>query len=618
MKLPSIERLVAGAWATAQRFPLVLACGLIAAIAAMRAVEADTLDSLRPLAAASLGLPLLTGLTLFAERRQFRALPHWALQAVGVVVLLLFYRAWPGWSEPMIGMRYFHLSATLHLLVAFVAYVGVREPNGFWQFNRALLFRFCLGGIYTFVLFAGLALAMAGLDNLFGVDIDDLSYPRLFFVLGFVFQTWFFLAGVPEDFERLERDDDYPTGLRVFAQYVLLPLVSLYLVILTAYLGRVVITTTWPSGWIGYLVSALAALGIFSLLLVHPRRGREGHAWIDTYARFFWIALLPSVAMLLLATSQRIGQYGITERRYLLLVLAVWLGGTALFYAVTRSRGIKGIPLSLAVIGLLTFVGPWSAYDVAERSQIGRLEGLLTEHGVLREGTITPRTPAVEIPAEDWRQTNDVLLYLTGWHGTAGIDAWFAGGVAAVDTIGSERTQLWWAAAGRRATLIADHFGLEPAEGLLPDSRGFVGIAPPGGRLASVDVSGFDHALFDVDLFDGRRTFEGDSLAFDATPDSLGTTIRLGGVPLATASFAGLIDRAARSGVSTAPGSVELPPDSLRLDLAAGDLTVRMLVTRLRLREVDGVQRPSGVTGVVLLRRDENEGDAENEEDEEP
>ncbi|WP_423930342.1 DUF4153 domain-containing protein [Candidatus Palauibacter sp.] len=608
MKLPSIERLAAAAWATAQRFPVVLVCGVVAAIAAMRAVEADTLDAMRPVAAATLGLPLLTGLTLFAERRNFGALRHWALRALGLAVLLLFYWGWPNWSEPVTGMRYFHFSVTLHLMVAFIAYLGVREPNGFWQFNRTLFFRFCLGGIYTYVLFGGLSLAMLGIDNLFGIDIDDLNYPRLLFFLGFVFQTWFFLAGVPRDLEPLERRDDYPAGLRVFAQYVLLPLVSLYLVILTAYLGRVVITTTWPSGWIGYLVSALATLGIFSLLLVHPRRGREGHAWIATYARVFWIALIPSVAMLLLAITQRIGQYGITERRYLLFVLAVWLGATALFYAVSRSREIKGIPLSLAVLGLLTFVGPWSAYDVSQRSQIGRLEGLLAAHGVLREGLISPAAAEVpvEVPAEDWRQINDILHYLAGWHGTAGIDGWFEGGVATIDTIGDGTAPSSWAEAGRRAALIADYFGLAPAEGLLPDPRGFTGISPPGGRDAAVALGGFDRALFDVNLLTGRRMIEGDTLAFDATADSLGARIRLGETELATASFAGLIARAARSGISTAPGRVELPPDSLHLDFTQAGVTVRIQITTLRVRLTDDEHRPVSVRGTVLFRREED------------
>ena len=43
----------------------------------------------------------------------------------------------------------------------------------------------------------------------------------------------------------------------MFAQYTLVPLVSMYLVILTLYFGKVVVTWDWPQGWIGYLVSLI-------------------------------------------------------------------------------------------------------------------------------------------------------------------------------------------------------------------------------------------------------------------------------------------------------------------------------------------------------------------------
>ena len=80
MKLPSVERLAGAAWATARRFPVVLACAVVAAIAAMRAINAETALELRLLASASLGLPLLTGLTLFAERWKLPLPRHWALR----------------------------------------------------------------------------------------------------------------------------------------------------------------------------------------------------------------------------------------------------------------------------------------------------------------------------------------------------------------------------------------------------------------------------------------------------------------------------------------------------------------------------------------------------------
>ncbi|MCY3600580.1 MAG: hypothetical protein OXN85_11505, partial [Gemmatimonadetes bacterium] len=147
----------------------------------------------------------------------------------------------------------------------------------------------------------------------------------------------------------------------------------------------------------------------------------------------------------------------------------------------------------------------------------------------------------------------------------------------------------------------ADHFGLVPSEGLLADPFGVVDISAPGGRNAAVDVSGFDRAVFERNLLGGRYPFEGDSLTFEAAADSLGTTIRLGGDALATVSFAELIARAGRSGTTTAPGRVQLPPDSLRLDVSGADVTARIQVTLLRLHDSDGELRPTRVTGTLLL-----------------
>ena len=46
---------------------------------------------------------------------------------------------------------------------------------------------------------------------------------RLWIVIAGVFETWFFLAGVPKNLEELDESDDYPKGLKIFTQYVLLP-----------------------------------------------------------------------------------------------------------------------------------------------------------------------------------------------------------------------------------------------------------------------------------------------------------------------------------------------------------------------------------------------------------
>src|SRR5690606_27206240 len=93
--------------------------------------------------------------------------------------------------------------------------------------------------IFSGVLFAGLAGAIAALHALFGLDFRDEWYGRLFLWIAGIFNTIFFFAGIPEDAEALEREHDYPKVLKVFTQFVLVPLVTIYLLILLAYEAKI-------------------------------------------------------------------------------------------------------------------------------------------------------------------------------------------------------------------------------------------------------------------------------------------------------------------------------------------------------------------------------------------
>jgi hypothetical protein len=210
--------------------------------------------------------------------------------------------------------------------------------------------------------------------------------------------------------------------LRIFTQYVLVPLVALYLLMLTIYLGKVLITRQWPNGWIGYLVSSVAAVGILSWLLVHPLEERVEHAWVKTFTRGFYIAIMPAIVMLWLAIWKRVEQYGITERRYFLIVLSIWLAGIAVYYTVARARSIKVIPATLCVVALFTFAGPWGAYTVSRASQRDRLAGVLTRNDLLAAGALRPATR--EVSAADRREISSGLRYLLETHGPDALGPW--------------------------------------------------------------------------------------------------------------------------------------------------------------------------------------------------
>ena len=396
MKFPSLQRLAAEAVRALRRFPLTLLCGFVLGGVGIYVVHLDYLESsvltwtFPVLSTAGLGLSLTLAVALAAERYQWPVRWRWAGQAGAVALLGLWYVLAPAQPGIVWGTRLAVLLVGLHLSVAAGPYLSElrhrADTPGFWRYNELLFLRILTALLYSGVLFVGCALALAAIENLFDVKLYRHAYEYLFIVLGTVFNTWFFLAGVPQDFAALEHEAPYPKGLKLFTQFVLLPLVVLYLSILYAYLARILLTWSLPKGWVSMLVLALAVAGVFALLLIHPIRHTAENTWIRTFSRWFYRALFPLLALLAVAIGTRIQAYGITEERYFVLVLAAWLFGMAVYFLRHRGQGIIWIPASLAAVAFLSAAGPWGAFAVAERSQLRQLLALSQRYGLLQNG----------------------------------------------------------------------------------------------------------------------------------------------------------------------------------------------------------------------------------------
>jgi hypothetical protein len=378
MRFPSIATLVANAATVLRRFPWTLLAGGVAAIAGVVASTAGAHDEATRLTfVAALGLPLTLALALLGEARDWGPGRRTGVLLAGIAGLAAFFLGWRGIEVAHEAIRYFLLSAALHLTVAFLPFLGAEEPLGFWQYNRRLFLGFLRAVVFSGVLFVGVAIALGALDKLFGVHIDGETYFRIWLIVAFVVNTWIFLAAVPPDLAALGRDTDYPRALKVFAQYILTPLAFTYLVLLLAYLIKIVAGGEWPSGWIGWLVASVSVTGLLGFLLVHPLRADPSEGWIRTYARWLFVGLVPSALMLLVAFWKRIVPYGLTEPRVLGLVLGFWLLAIAVLFTARAGASIRIIPISLAGLLLLTLYGPASLTEVSIKSQGRRLARLL-------------------------------------------------------------------------------------------------------------------------------------------------------------------------------------------------------------------------------------------------
>ncbi|HOX24653.1 MAG TPA: DUF4153 domain-containing protein [Candidatus Krumholzibacteria bacterium] len=604
----SLRRIGESTRRSLRRFPLTLLSALVAGIAAAAYVDDhDSTKLPRVLLAAQLGIPLFLAASLLAERRARLGLPAATgivARAIGAALLVAYYLMLPRDVDPAQMLRFTQLNVGLHLLVAVLPFARRGESNGMWQFNLALLLRFLTAAFFSAVLFAGLSVAIVALKTLLDIRIDDDVYLQLWCLIAFVFNTSYFLGGVPQDLAALDQKRDDPKVVRIFAQYILAPLVGVYLAILFVYLVKVVVTAEWPSGWIGYLVSCVAAAGLLSLLLLKPLSERPDNRWVRRYARTFHALMLPAVAMLALAIFKRTDQYGVTEPRYYLIVLTVWLAALTVAGCLRREVFLKAIPASLCALAFVTAFGPWGAFSVSRHGQLDRLDSLLAANARLAGGVLV--ASEAPISADDRREISAVLDYLFDHFGPAALGGRVDGGLrdalAAIAAGSAPRRP----PAGELTRAVTAQVNVPYIAGWDRLARGNYSFRRETGAEA-VAIRGYDRFVGLAGLGDRAVAFTlaGDSCRVAVGWDPAAVTVTRGGepalvLPLASV-LAALRERESLDGERAVPTAL--------LAVAGESATVRatLQIERITWFEENGHITRGDLAGVLLLATDRAE-----------
>jgi hypothetical protein len=356
-----------------------------------------------------LSIPLAITITLSARRHQWKNTLTAAVWIATGALLAVYYFSIKRTPDQTDYYRFMLFFAGVHLLASCAPFIRLKELNGFWQFNRILFLQFLNATLYSATLYIGLIIAIQTIKFLFNVKFAfNIEMDLAIFIFSF-FHTIFFLSKIPPQLEILEQEVEYPSGLKVFTQYVLLPLEVIYLVILYAYIGKILFQWTLPDGGVAYLTLAFSIAGILALLLLYPLRENPKERWINLYSHRFYLALIPLIVLLSIGIFRRINDYGITENRYLVAVLAVWLMGITIYFLFVRKSDIRVIPISLSIICFFVCVGPWNVFFVAQRSQLNQFQQLLNTHNLLAENNKIGRS--AKIPKKDYDQLFSIIQF---------------------------------------------------------------------------------------------------------------------------------------------------------------------------------------------------------------
>jgi hypothetical protein len=421
MKFPSISTFVNSIKNVLSRFPFEIGFAFLGTIAATVYIEISDLNltaesiCMRLILIANLGLVLSLSVTLFSESYSNSFPKKYLLRLLLLFILTgLFFLIDPLKRETDF-FRFILLALAAHLSVSFAAYFGKGHVNAFWQFNRVIFLRFLIGGIYSAALFLGLAAAVGSMNFLFNFNFDWDTFAILWVWIVGIFQTVFFLSGVPTNLNGLEKDTTYPHGLKIFTQFVLIPLATVYAIILLAYEAKILLEWELPKGLVSNLILGYAVFGLLSLLLIYPIRNQDENKWLKTFSRSFYYVLIPLILLLLWAVLARVIDYGITEERYFLIILAAWLTFINAYFLISKSQNIMIIPFSLCLLTIISVYGPQGAFSTSRRSQINELQELFGNHGSLDGDKII--SLKLKPGKEDMSRMINIVDYLVNMHG---------------------------------------------------------------------------------------------------------------------------------------------------------------------------------------------------------
>lgn len=383
MRFPSLSQLWQSFFEVCKRFTFPILYALVATIVALSLSYKDNFENEQILQKfiylGNFGLALSIAFSLYAETNLVSFTKKVIANLAILFILAIIYFTLQPASRQADVFILLAIGFACHLLVSFSAFPGSDKEVGFWQINKIFFLRFATSVLYSAVLFVGLSIALLSIKTLFNIRWDNEIYIRLWIIIVGLFNTVFFLAGIPQPLNTLNEESNYPKALKVFTQYVLIPLASIYLMILLAYEAKIILEWSLPTSSVAILILGYAVFGILSILLVHPVRNNEGNKWIQFYSKSFYLLMIPLLLLLAVAICKRVADYGITESRYLLIALSIWLTFTTVYFLIKGREHIRIIPISLFVFSVLIVVGPWSMKSVSLRSQSKRLATYLQQ-----------------------------------------------------------------------------------------------------------------------------------------------------------------------------------------------------------------------------------------------
>ena len=394
-----------------KRFPLtvLLSASTFALLIAISEINPkdDTLSKIALVLA--LGIPLSLCIKLIFEKmgegNTYRIVIGYFS---GGLMLILYYFFLLKNMEMVTTTRYIAVSLALYLAFIFIPYILKKEQ--FEMYVITIFTGIFITIIYSIVLFAGLSAILFTIDQLLGIIIKGKVYYYTWLFVVFIFALSYFLAGVPCKDQKLT-SKSYPKLLRILIIYIVMPLLTVYTIILYIYFGKIILNWSWPMGIVSNLVLWYSVIVTSILFFITPIRKEVSFA--NKFLKYAPKIILPLLIMMFISIGIRINAYGVTEKRYFVVILALWVFCIMLYFCFSKKLRNIIIPVTLSIIALISVFGPLSSYSISKMSQSNRLQKILEKNDMIKNDKLQS---SVNVSIKDRGEISSILRYFNDYH----------------------------------------------------------------------------------------------------------------------------------------------------------------------------------------------------------
>jgi hypothetical protein len=289
--------------------------------------------------------------------------------------------------------------ALFALLITFIWIPSIRNKITFNESFMIAFKSFFLSLFFAGVIFAGVSIIIGATDQLlFEVDYRVNTHSlNIIFVL---FAPMYFLslipvfpiiqgtmAGVTDDIEKSDRVSklgECPKFLEILLSYILIPLISVFTLILLIY----ILINLGEGFWSDNLIEPMIVAYSITVIVVYILVSRLSNRFAALYRGIFPKILVPLVVIQTIASVLKIEDLGLTHGRYYVILYGIFaaVAGILFSFLPVKKNGI--VAIMLLGFSVFSIVPPVDAFTVSRVSQMNMLEDILEKNNMLTDNQI--------------------------------------------------------------------------------------------------------------------------------------------------------------------------------------------------------------------------------------